>query len=226
MFFSKRSTTPKQIINALLQGEKTLTDLSKEIDVSKQALLKHLNHLEERGFIQRKKSSKDAVQKSYSIISKTVLLSINKNGYAISCSHNGFLDERYPLLIQIPQPEFRNEIKRYLIAIEKSKPSSAVIVYGSVARGKAGKESDIDLSLVKPSWKKEETEELMDNLSDLTVEENLPHSLSLTFQTYEELKSADHDIQREIVENGTLIYNKNPEQSVNLWQTLKRYKNI
>lgn len=226
MFFSKRSTTPKQIINALLQGEKSLTDLSKEIDISKQALLKHLNQLEERGFIQSKKSPKDAVQKSYSIISNTVLLSINENGYAISCSSNGFLDERYPLLIQITQAEFRNEIRRYLVAIEKSNCNPAVIVYGSVARGKAGKESDIDLSLVKPSWKKEETEELMDTLSDLTVEEDLPHSLSLTFQTYEELESPDHDIQREIVENGTLIYNKNPKQSVNLWQTLKRYKNI
>jgi len=227
MFFSKRSTTPKQIINALLKREKSLTELSEDIGISKQALLKHLNQLEHLGFIQSRPSPEDTAQKSYSLISKTVLLSIDEAGFAISCSNPGFLDEDYPLLIQIPQQEFRIELRKHLSKIdEKNSGDLSAIIYGSVALGKAGKESDIDLSLIKSSWRKDESEKLMDELSDLTVKESLPHSLSLTFHTYEELESPDHDIQREIVENGMLIYNKTPEHSDFLWQTLKRYKNI
>jgi len=226
MFFSKRSNTPKKIINALLMGDKTLTELSHEVEISKQALLKHLSELEEQGFIQSKSSPEDNVQKAYSLTSNTVMLSISKDGYAISCSNPGFLDEEYPLLAQVSQPEFREELRKYLERIKKNQPSPAVVVYGSVAKGEANRESDIDLSLVKSTWKKDEQEKLRDIMSDLTVEDSLPHSLSLSFQTYENLKSPSSDIQREILEDGILVYSGVSETGENLWRILKRYKSI
>lgn len=226
MYFSKRSSAPKKVVNALLEGDKTLTDLSNEVGISKQALLKHLSYLEERGFIQTKHSSENAVQKSYSITSNTVLLSVSEEGYAISCSNPGFLDEEYPLLAQVPQPEFRNELRKYLIRIEKFELSTAVIVYGSVAEGEAKRESDIDLSLVKSDWEKGEQENYEDTLSGLTVDSGLSHSLSLNFQTYESLKSPSNALQREIIERGILIYSKDSTPEENLWLILKRYGNI
>ena len=226
MIFSKRSTAPRKVINALLEGEKTLTELTRAVEISKQALLKHLNKLEEQGFIQSNPSPGSNVQKSYSLIAKTILLSINKNGYAISCSNQGFIDEKYPLLIQIPQPSFREELRNYLVAITKSKWNPSVIVYGSVAKGKAGNESDLDLSLVKSSWEKTAREELTDILSGLMVEQGLPHSLSLEFQTYKDLESPTTNIQREIVDQGILVDTGHSTQRGALWRILKRYRNI
>ncbi len=226
MFFSKRSNTPKKVINALLMGDKTLTELSHEVEISKQALLKHLSQLEEQGFIQSKPSPENSVQKAYSLTSNTVMLSISKDGYAISCSNSGFLDEEYPLLAQVSQPEFREELRKYLEQVRKNQPGPAVVVYGSVAKGGANRESDIDLSLVKSTWKKDEQEKLRDIMSDLTVEDSLPHSLSLSFQTYENLKSPSSDIQRKILEDGILVYSGNSGTGENLWEILKRYKSI
>lgn len=226
MLFSKRSDTPKKIINALLMGDKTLTELSNEVEISKQALLKHLSQLEDQGFIQSKSSPGNSVQKAYSLTSNTMLLSISKDGYAISCSNPGFLDEEHPLLAQVSQPEFREELRKYLERIKKIQTGAAVVLYGSVAKGEAKRESDIDLSLVKSAWKKKEQEELRDIVSDLAVEGSLPHSLSLNFQTYGNLKSPTNDIQREILEDGILLYSGASETGEDLWQILKRYKSI
>ena len=56
MFFSKRSKAPEKILNALLEERKSLTELSKLLDISKQALLKHTNQLEQQGLINSKSS--------------------------------------------------------------------------------------------------------------------------------------------------------------------------
>lgn len=226
MFFSKRSESPEKVLNSLLEGEKTLTELSKLLDISKQALLKHTNQLEQQGLINSKSGGGKGGEKTFTLASTTMLLSISKNGYALSCSNKGFLDQEYPLLIQIPQLKFRNELRSYLKALRGTQADISVVLYGSVARGEATDESDIDLALIDQNWTDREEENLIDLLSDTMMEQGLTHPPSLTFLTYNQLDHPQSEIHREILNYGIFVYAGKDDEQEDLWKTLKRYRSI
>lgn len=226
MFFSKRSKAPEKILNALLEERKSLTELSKLLDISKQALLKHTNQLEQQGLINSKSSEGKGGEKTFSLASSTMLLSINENGYALSCANKGFLDLKYPLLIQIPQLKFRREAKDYLEALQGAQTDISVVLYGSLAKGKASEESDIDLALINQSWTDREEKNLTELLSDTMMEQGLTHPPSLTFLTYNQLDHPGSDIQNEVLNSGILIYVGKDDKEEDLWKNLKRYRSI
>ena len=226
MFLSKRSKAPKKVLNALLEGEKSLTELAELVNISKQALLKHTNQLERQGLIDSNFGEGKGGEKTFTLVSNTILLSVNENGYVLSCANRGFLDQKYPLLIQVPQLKFRNEVRKYLEALGETKIDISVVLYGSLARGEATKESDIDLALIDRRWTDKEKENLRELLSDTMMEQTITHPPSLTFLTYNQFDHPGSEVQKEIVNYGILIYAGKEDKQEYLWKTLKRYKSI
>ncbi|MFP4393031.1 MAG: nucleotidyltransferase domain-containing protein [Desulfohalobiaceae bacterium] len=56
-------------------------------------------------------------------------------------------------------PEIENIIHNYLLQVKESKQISRAYLYGSFARGAAGKWSDIDLAIISPDFSEDLFEE-------------------------------------------------------------------
>lgn len=219
---SERSETKKKIVNQLLDGEKSLNELSQEIGVSKQALLKHLDEMEEKGIV-RSKLEKGEVGnvKKYEIGSYSKVISIDKKGFVVKYESDSPLDFHFPLTNQIPQQKYRQEASTYLKKIVPMKEDLTVIIFGSVARGEATWKSDIDIALFSKDWSKREKKEIMDKISDVAMTGKVETSLNPHFKTYKDL-GGEGDLIKEIKRDGLILYTTNQK----VWKIMKNYKSI
>ncbi len=221
---SKRSETPRKILQELSKGEKTLTELADATKISKQGVLKHLNSMEEKEMIKsRLEKNEQGRTKIFSLNDFTELTSINKEGFIISFKSDSFLDPRYPLVGQIPQKEFRKQVKKYVEAIDSTgiRPLS-VMIFGSVARGEANWKSDIDALILTDNWTDKREENILDVLSDVTVEEeDVERSLNPTFLNYPKIDS-EGSLTEKARTDGILVYTTKEEDPT--WKHLKKYK--
>lgn len=224
--FGKRSRAKENILNSLLKGEKTLSRLSKEIGVSKQTTLSHLNELEEKGMVKsrsRKKEESGIRIKTYKIQSFSTLISIKATetgGYAVSFQSDAYLNPKFPLLNQVPQLEYREDMEKYLEGIKKIEKPITVTLFGSVARGQATWKSDIDAAIFSNEWTKEEKDDFLDKISEVNTKGEVRTSLNPHFKKY---KSKDKITER-IYEEGLIIHtNKKGDQ---LWKKMKKYRSI
>jgi len=85
----------------------------------------------------------------------------------------------------------------------------SVIVFGSVARDQAGKESDLDICIVLKN------ENIKDNISNkiLDLEEKYDKNINLVF-TDSSFKSLDRQFIETILREGITIYGKKPDASI------------
>jgi|GEM_PF-1010265 len=224
--FGKRSHAKEKIINTLLKGEKPLTQISEKIGISKQTTLNHLNELEERGIIKsysKKKKKSNIKVKIYKIQSFSTLFSIKsteRGGYAINFQANTELDTDFPLLNQIPQEKYREDIKKYLKNIKELKHPLTITIFGSVARGKATWKSDIDAALFSDKWTKEEKDKVLDEVSKVNTQGKVEASLNPHFKKYSEKDK----ITKEIYKGGLLIHTTREDEE--LWEKMKEYQTI
>lgn len=83
-------------------------------------------------------------------------------------------------------------------------PSYTLLIFGSYAKGKADKNSDLDLALISSSEDKEEIERLINSkkrLSSIDI-----HSLEFSYKEFiEMLKSKEMNVGKEIVKNHIIF---------------------
>ena len=216
---------PKQIITQLLKGEKSLTELSSIIGISKPTILKYLNNLEEIGMI----SSKIIItaigrEKRYSISAFSQVMNLDPTKGLITFSINEPLNFEFPLVGQIIQPKFRNSVKITLEQIlKKSKSKLSLIVYGSIARGEATTKSDLDLLILcLNKWNNKSENTIMDALYESVVRTQI--QVKPLFKNLDEFIKKDDTITRQIKKEGIIIHDS--LDSEKLWKTMQRYWNI
>ncbi|PTD94088.1 hypothetical protein C9439_04405 [archaeon SCG-AAA382B04] len=220
-----RSQTKKKIINQLLKEEKTLTELHKQIEISKQALLKHLNKMEKKDIIKSKEfKSKKAREKKYKLNNFSALISINKNGFATKYTSNSPINPKFPLINQIPQKKYREPIKHIIKKTNYPKKPITIIIFGSVAHGDATWKSDIDIAYLSKKWKKDEKNKIIQNLSEININQDIEAQINPTFLTYQELQNNAETLHKEIKKDGILVFSSREKE--NLWNKLKRYKSL
>lgn len=226
MLWSKRSTAPSKIVSELVKGERTLSELTDAVEISKPAVLKHLKALEEEGVVNSRKAKREnAMVKIYSLEDYTSLTSTSARGYVISFAANTSLDLRYPLVGQVPQREFREEITNYLEAVSKIEIAPlSIVVFGSVARGEATRKSDIDAVFLTEEWSEASKNKIYEKLSSAAIEEgDIERSLNPHFRSYGTLEG-DEDLMKEVRSDGILIYTTKRDDPT--WFHLKKYKSI
>jgi len=219
------STKTKQILNLLIKGDKSLTDLANIISVSKPTILKYLDSLEESGII----SSKIIItnvgrEKRYFISAYSQVLNIDPTKGLINFTINESLNFDFPLIGQIPQQKFRNAVKITLEKIlEKFKLKLSLIVYGSIARGEATPKSDLDLMLLSLNkWNTKLKNKIMDALYESAVDTQL--QVKPLFRNLDEFVKSDDSITKQIKKEGIIIHDS--LDSEGLWKTMQRYWNI
>jgi DNA-binding Lrp family transcriptional regulator len=216
----------KQIIEILLQKDISLSKIAAELGISKPTTSMYLKRMERKGII-KGTYEKNQVGRiiRYSLQPFHMIFSIDP--YAkriINFLADSPLDEKFILLGCISQKEFRLEVKEYINNINTSSLKKyLIILYGSVAQGVGTRKSDIDLLIIKNKWLKKEKEEILNLIA--TASNRCNHQANPLFKTVKELEGMDKNLQKQIKENGIILYEKG-----NQWgwikNQLKRYKII
>ena len=216
----------KRIIELLIQNDKTLPEISAVIGISKPATSKHLKKLEEQNII-KGAYERNSVGRTikYSLQQFQIVLSIDPiNKSIIGFKADEPIDPNNLYLGYIQQKEFRKEVKNYLKEIKNlGFENYMIILYGSVAQGAAHRKSDIDLLFLKESWSKKEKDQILEKIA--TVSNKCNHLAKPLFKSVKEYENMDRSLQKQIKENGIILYEKG-KQWGRIKQQLKRYKII
>jgi len=216
----------KQIITILLKREITLSEIAAEIGISKPTTSMYLKRLEESRIV-KGNYEKNHIGRiiRYSLQPFHMIFSINPDSnMAINFIADASLDEDYVLLGSVSQKEFRLEVKKYLIRIiESSLDEYLIILYGSIAKGFGTRKSDIDLLILKDNWSKKEKDEILDLIANASNQ--CTHQAKPLFKSIQEFEDMDNSLQKQIKENGIILYEKG-KQWARIKQQLKRYKSI
>lgn len=150
------STAKREILQKLVQQDWTPTDLAEELGKSTSTVYNHLDELAEQGILTKKQvSAKTRPKTRYSI----------GNGFLqyITVLPGQYQERTLKLdthkvatirIWNIPQENFHPFIQDYWWSIRNStdvnleKDITAIAVYGSVARGEADEDSDIDILVI------------------------------------------------------------------------------
>lgn len=216
----------KRIIELLIQNDKTLPEISASIGISKPATSKHLKKLEEQNII-KGTYERNPIGRTikYSLQRFHLVFSIDpENKSIIGFKADDPLDVNYGYLGYIQQKEFRQEVRTYLKEIKEIDfKNFMIILYGSVAQGKAHRKSDIDFLILKESWSKKEKDELLNLIA--IASNKCDHQAKLIFKDIKEFEKMDRTLQKQIKENGVILYEKG-KQWGRIKNQLKRYKII
>ena len=216
----------KQIIELLIQNDKTLPEISAAIGISKPATSKHLKKLEEQNII------KGIYERNF--IGRTIKYCLRQfhlvfsidpiNKSIIGFKANDTLDINHIYLGYIQQKDFREEVKNYIKEIKNVDfENYMIILYGSVAQGSAHRKSDIDLLFLKESWSKKDKDQLLNKIAIISNKCN--HLVKPIFKSVEEFQDIDKSLQKQIKENGIILH-ENGKKWEGIKQQLKRYKII
>lgn len=150
------SAAKREILQKLVERDWTPTDLAEDLDKSPEAIYNHLNDLAERGILSKRQvAAKTRPKTEYSIGEGFIqYIAVLPGQYRERVLG---LDESKAPIIRIwnvPQPEFHPYLEsfwwslEYSVDVDLRKDVTAVAIYGSVARGTADEDSDIDVLVV------------------------------------------------------------------------------
>lgn len=150
------STAKREILRKLTEHDWSPTDLAEELGKTPETVYNHLHDLEEQGVLTtRQVPAKTRPKTEYSIDDGLIQYITVLPGQFREGSLR--MDESKEVMFRIwavPQEEFHPYLERYWWSL-KSDPNidfadgvTAIGVYGSVARGQAGPDSDIDILAV------------------------------------------------------------------------------
>jgi len=216
----------KQIIELLIQNDKTLPEISAEIGISKPATSKYLKKLEEQNII-KGVYERNTIGRTikYSLQQFHMVFSVDpKDKSILGFKANEPIDTNYIFLGYIQQKEFRKEVKNYLKEINKvSFDKYMIILYGSVAQGTAYRKSDIGLLILKENWSKKEKDQVLEKIA--IASNKCDHQAKPLFKSIKEFEDMDKSLQKQIKEHGIILYEKGKQWGM-IKQHLKRYKII
>jgi len=216
----------KRIIELIAERDRTLTEISKELGLSKPATSKYLKKLEEQGIIRgRYERNREGRVICYALEGFHILFSVDPGNRAIVyLKADEPFDAEYPFLGYIPQKEFREEVRRYLSEVTRADfDKYMIILYGSVAKGSAHRKSDIDLLFLKEEWSGKDKGKILTLLANAS--EKCNHKANPVFKTIEEFDRLDESLKREIKEWGIVLYERG-EGWNQIKQKMKRYRSI
>ena len=181
------STAKKEILQKLSEQAWTPTDLAEELDKSRNTVYNHLEDLYDQKVLTKKQvAAKTRPKTEYSIDDGFMqYIAVLPDQYTEKSIKLTPEKQKVLRIWSIPQKEFQPYIESYWWnfknQVDYRGDIKAVAVYGSVARGEADKDSDIDLLIITED---KETENLISrDLSSIRVEAQDGSKICMT-ETY------------------------------------------
>lgn len=203
------SSAKKQILEKLVERPWAPTDLAEDLGKSPEAVYNHLNDLAEMGVLEKSKvQAKTRPKTVYSIGRGFVQYMAAVPGRFILRTIE--INENKEALLRIwaiPQEEFHPYLEKLWESIEKDGEIKSVAVYGSVSRGMADDDSDIDLLIIV---KDEAEEKIRDDYESRVIETAEGSKLAMaevfSKSDYEKSKERGSDFLERIEEDLHVLY--------------------
>jgi len=216
------TNTKKQIINTLLTGKKSLTELASTIKSSKPSILWQLAELEQRGIVE-KRIEKTLIGREaiYELKSYTTFLSLSSYG-GIQIETSTEFEPEFLLLEQVKNGEFKSDLRILLKKLSKKlSKSNFIILFGSVAQEHGTWKSDIDIAIISP-----ENEQWKNKIEELIAEasQKTKHQIKPKFISFDKFMVGASLFVKEVKDTGMIIWGHLLKGEV--WKEMKRYKNI
>lgn len=212
----------------LLEGPKTLTELSDMLELKKPSLLPYLERLQDLGVV-----AKDQVRTTtgretrYRLLGASLHLDVSPaRGTVLAWAAGGEPDPRFPLLNQVPDPAARASLSRALAAVETALGASLaeaapfVVLFGSFARGETTWKSDVDLLFVLD--KPEDKERIRDALAE--AQTDAEHALRGQYTTRDVFQEGRRKLDLEAAAEGMVLAARDGEDA--LWRRMARSRRI
>lgn len=213
-----------RIIELLVDGEKSLTELSGKLSVTKTMALRMLSDLEDSGLIEsRIVKNHNGRSRLFKLKEFSLVLSYDsKTASVLSFRADAPIDLANLLVGQVPQADFRRAVQVYLTAVKPPTGRFATVLFGSAARGNAGAKSDLDILFLADQWENPQTERIRDALADAVVEAG--HQAVSHFKTFDDFLGDGSSMARSIRREGIIIQAGGKVED--LWKAMQRYRNI
>lgn len=165
--------TRREVFESLVGADRSATELAEQLDRSVQTVYDHLESLEDAGYVERSGERRGKTRPE-------TLYTTTAFGHVFAAFDGEVLERNVALtqaqktmlsVFRVPQPEFHPLLLSYVFTAPNDwRGVEAIAVYGSVARGDADENSDIDVLHVV-----EEGADVHPNLEDnVFVETQLP----------------------------------------------------
>jgi DNA-binding transcriptional ArsR family regulator len=225
------------LLDALLEGPKSLSELESRSGRRKPTLLKHLRALEEDGVVRKETVTTHTGRETrYSLRPYTLVLRFDPGtGTVLKLEAPEALDVSDLLVEQVPQGEFRQDVMAYLDSVARacrgwtSRPW--VVLFGSVSRGEGTWKSDIDALIVlgedrsggrTPLGPRQAEGVLRRALAQAA--EKAGHLLKPQFVPMDAFLRTEEGIVGEAKDHGIVV--REGSGGGEVWRQLKRYRTI
>lgn len=140
-----------EVLEKLERSEKSPTELSKEMDLTISSVNKHLSELEEMGLVFKSGKKKGKTRSYWKYKLKDFMYLVSSLDGRVKRKRLS-LDERHKVHLRVwsvPQTKFHKYLDKFWCEVqEELEKIDGLMVYGSVARGDARKDSDIDILMI------------------------------------------------------------------------------
>lgn len=195
------STAKKEILQKLTEQAWTPTDLAEELDKSRNTVYNHLEDLAEQGILAKTQvAAKTRPKTEYSIGDGFMQYIAVLPGQYTEKNHKLTPEKQAVLRIwSVPQEEFHPYIEHYWWTLKNSAHVNyrteikAVAVYGSVGRGEADNDSDIDFLVITDRTETEETVSKTLGSTRIEAQDGSRICMTETYSMHEYRNSLAHD---------------------------------
>lgn len=218
--------TPRKVIEAMLAGASTLTEISTATRMSKPALVPHLKKLVALGALRSERVPvAGAVEARYHLNDFSLHLSLRgADKTAIAWATNAAWSPDAPLVAQVPQSVVREEVAGFLRTLNELGPEVAancvVILFGSGARGEATWKSDVDLIVVTDVAGARKAIEIASAQASIGTQ----HAIVPTVSTSKDFVAKRKRIFEEAAREGMIVWA--PRGDLAPWPKMDRYRTI
>lgn len=223
------NSTQQKIVGYLLNhGERSLTEITEEVGLSKPTISRQLKELVDMGIVNERAEITDKGKIAvHSLKRFTLLLSFNPSAQSVLKIQTPS-EFTLPLILleQLREDEFKEDLRILLEAVQglgKTNRPISIILFGSVAEEKATWKSDIDVAIIGLTWNKSSRNRMESLLSDVNMKTK--HQVKPHFVEKLQFTGSESLLVNEIKNSGLVIYGDIFERS-EIWGQLKRYKSI
>jgi predicted nucleotidyltransferase len=227
MFRKLFNESQRRIVEYLVsEGERSLTEITQHIGLSKPSVSGHLNELVGHGVVKRREERTSSGRAAlYSPNRFAFVMIFNPEGKSlVSIETQSGFSPQFLLLEQLTEGEFKEDLRTLLEAVDRLEEGGrpiAIILFGSVVEGKGTWKSDIDVAVLGLTWDQKSKTRIGRLVSDVNMATK--HQIKPHFLKKLEFETGDSLLVEEIKSSGMVIYGDIFGRTVP-WREMRRYK--